>query len=140
MNVTQPPLAHLLLRPVRAFLELGRPGQARSVDVGQVAGQLHHFRSLEPLVLDRVDQLGIDAVDRRALGGQQRNGHRGSDRELKGGPTEGRHQCNSSNVTRPNIARPRSASFAHPGEPEEGDPQVSFGPNRSGLKSRPTLL
>ena len=71
------PILHRLLRPVGRFLDVGRAGEPRTVDVGEVAFDLHHLRALQALVLDRVDRVGIQTIDDRTLGCERKRQRRG---------------------------------------------------------------
>ena len=60
LHVRQPPLLHRLLRPVGRLLDVRRAGEARSVDVGEIAFELHHLRALQPFFLDPVDRVEVE--------------------------------------------------------------------------------
>ena len=66
VHVRQAPLLHRLLRPVGRFLDVGRAGEPRAVDVGEVALDLHHLRALQPFVLDAVDRVEVELFGRPA--------------------------------------------------------------------------
>src|SRR5262249_23600923 len=71
VSVFEAPFGECVAGPIVGALQVGRAGEARADDVGQVAERLHGLRVVETLVADAIDDLAADAggVGRRRLGG-----------------------------------------------------------------------
>ena len=75
VHVREAPLLHRLLRPVGGFLDVGGAGEARTVDVGEVALDLHDLRALKAFVLDLVDRVEVEFLRHRPLRGERQRHH-----------------------------------------------------------------
>jgi hypothetical protein len=73
VDVRQAPLLHRPGRPIGRFLHVGRPGEARTVDVGEVALNLHHLRPLQSFVLDAIHRVEIELLGDRPVCGERQS-------------------------------------------------------------------
>ena len=61
---------------------LGEPGEARTVDVGEVAFDLHHLRTLQAFFLDAVDRVEVEFFGDGPVGGERQPDEDGDDGAL----------------------------------------------------------
>ena len=64
MDVCELPFLHLAGGPGRRLLYVRRIGQTRTIDIAQVAHDVHHLRMIETFILDLIDAIQIGLARR----------------------------------------------------------------------------
>ncbi len=74
MNIRELPLFHFAGGPIGRRFDVWRVGQARAVDIAQVAHDVHHLRVVEAFIFNFVNRIQIGCA-RRLCGGRQHHGN-----------------------------------------------------------------
>ncbi len=79
-GVRQAPGLHFLDGPIGGGADVRRPGEPRSMDVRQIARDVHHLRSLQAFLFDPIDRLQVHGftIAIIVLTGERRRQNRGS--------------------------------------------------------------
>ena len=73
MHVGKLPFFHFAHGPVGGLLDVGRIGEPRAVDIGEIAHDVHHLRMIEAFVFDLLD--GVQVRCARSLRAQRHHGY-----------------------------------------------------------------